>query len=684
MRQLNNSCKTAILRIVFSIFILFFSLILTRPIFANNNIDSLEIELKKANELNKIDILITLSKAYWTIAPSKGILYSNKAIELAEKHNNKNDKAKALLYGGVNMWFMGAYDTSLEYFQKSLTIAREIHNERLCAYNLNNLGMVNTNLKNYEKAINYYSESSLIIKKLDDEIEYAKIKNNIAGLNMHLGNLNKALKQHLYVLKIIENSDEHFFLIWLLNDIGVVYYKKENYKLALQYFYKSLKKSNKTDDNIGKSIIFNSIGEVYLKQKKYEKAKEYFFNGLKYAEETNAKENIKEIYKNISEYYSAINNYKKSLNYYKLYKILSDSIMNENKIHTIVEMQTIYEMESKEKENNLLRKNIEISKLTKKKDNNLHIFSIILLLFTVFMIILIYSKLIMKKQRNKELNEKNFLINKQKNQLSNTLIELQKLNNKLKLQKKEIQTSSEELGVANKQLTELNATKDKFFSIIAHDLKSPFNAILGFSDILLENHNDYNDEERKKIIRLVNNSANSAFSLLENLLTWSRSQSGQVSFSPEKLHLNILLSETMVDLQSQANKKNIQLLETVSENNMIFADKNMIATVFRNLISNAIKFTSKNGTIIIASKKQTDSNFLEISVTDTGVGIPQDKIDDLFRIDKNTSTQGTENEKGTGLGLILCKEFVKKNSGKIWVESEVDIGSKFIFTLPVI
>ncbi|MEA3505814.1 MAG: ATP-binding protein, partial [Bacteroidota bacterium] len=127
-----------------------------------------------------------------------------------------------------------------------------------------------------------------------------------------------------------------------------------------------------------------------------------------------------------------------------------------------------------------------------------------------------------------------------------------------------------------------------------------------------------------------------------------------------------------------------QLLETVSENNMIFADKNMIATVFRNLISNAIKFTSKNGTIIIASKKQTDSNFLEISVTDTGVGIPQDKIDDLFRIDKNTSTQGTENEKGTGLGLILCKEFVKKNSGKIWVESEVDIGSKFIFTLPVI
>ena len=201
-------------------------------------------------------------------------------------------------------------------------------------------------------------------------------------------------------------------------------------------------------------------------------------------------------------------------------------------------------------------------------------------------------------------------------------------------------------------------------------------------NILLEKHKDYDDKKREKIIKLVNDSANSAFKLLENLLTWSRSQSGKITYTPEKLHFKILLFETTFDFQGQADKKNIQILDTISENDIIIADKNMLATILRNLISNAIKFTSNSGTIIISSEKQENSNFIEISVTDTGVGIPKNKIDDLFCIDKNTSTQGTENETGTGLGLILCKELVEKHNGKIWVESEEGKGSEFIFSMP--
>ncbi len=227
-----------------------------------------------------------------------------------------------------------------------------------------------------------------------------------------------------------------------------------------------------------------------------------------------------------------------------------------------------------------------------------------------------------------------------------------------------------------------NDTKDKFFSIIAHDLKNPFNAILGFTDILLEEHKEYDDKEREQVIKFVQSSANSAFKLLENLLTWSRSQSGEINYSPEKNHLKILLFETMSNLQAQADKKEIQVLDKTSENDIIFADRNMIATIFRNLISNAIKFTNKSGTIVISSEKQQNSNFVEISVADTGVGIPKDTIKGLFRIDKNTSTQGTEDETGTGLGLILCKEFIEKHGGEIWVESEVGKGSVFKFTIP--
>jgi|GEM_PF-899223 len=239
---------------------------------------------------------------------------------------------------------------------------------------------------------------------------------------------------------------------------------------------------------------------------------------------------------------------------------------------------------------------------------------------------------------------------------------------------KALKESEAKLRVSNK-------TKDKFFSIIAHDLKSPFNAILGFSDILVENHKKYDDEKRNMMIKAVNNSANDAFKLLDNLLTWSRSESGRIPFIPEKLHLKILLLETISNLQASADQKQIQLFETISEGEIVFADKNMITTVLRNLISNAIKFTNKGGSITISSKTHSNSDFLEISVEDSGVGIPNEKIDDIFRIDKNTSTKGTENEKGTGLGLILCKEFVEKHGGKIWVESKIDKGSTFYFTI---
>ncbi len=242
--------------------------------------------------------------------------------------------------------------------------------------------------------------------------------------------------------------------------------------------------------------------------------------------------------------------------------------------------------------------------------------------------------------------------------------------------------AEQDLKDSEAKLRESNQTKDKFFSIISHDLKNPFNTILGFSNILLENHKEYNTEKRDKLIKSVNNSAKNAFKLLENLLTWSRSQSGAIKYSPEELHLKILLFEIMFDLYGQAEAKGITILDDVSENELIFADKNMIATVLRNLISNAIKFSNNGGSIIISSKKQENSNFIEISVADTGVGIQKIRIDDLFRIDKNTSTQGTENEKGTGLGLILCKEFIEKHGGKIRAESKIEKGSKFIFSIP--
>lgn len=228
-------------------------------------------------------------------------------------------------------------------------------------------------------------------------------------------------------------------------------------------------------------------------------------------------------------------------------------------------------------------------------------------------------------------------------------------------------------------LRELNAQKDKFFSIIAHDLKSPFNTIMGFSELLMEqiNEKDYNgvDEYAKMIME----SSKQALDLLMNLLEWSRVQTGRMQFSPENFDLVHLVDENILLFDLIAAQKAITINKSLPHEFIIFADKQMIRTVLRNLISNAIKFTRQGGEINISAEKTAKE--VHISVSDNGIGIAPERIEKLFRIDESNSTYGTNDEAGTGLGLILCKEFVEKHGGRIWVESEQEKGSTFYVSL---
>lgn len=231
-------------------------------------------------------------------------------------------------------------------------------------------------------------------------------------------------------------------------------------------------------------------------------------------------------------------------------------------------------------------------------------------------------------------------------------------------------------------LRELNSTKDKFFSIIAHDLKSPFNGILGFSDLLIERiHNkDYNGIG--KYAKIIQKSSQRAFDLLTNLMDWSRLQTDRMEYNPEYIEVNVLL-KSVKDLSNiSAKKKSIDIELNLPDKLLIYADKSMIETVLRNLISNAIKFTPKKGKIVVSAQvNEKDILFL---INDNGVGIDKNNLTKLFRIDKDFSLPGTENETGTGLGLILCKDFIEKHNGKIWVESELNVGSTFYFSIPIL
>ena len=231
------------------------------------------------------------------------------------------------------------------------------------------------------------------------------------------------------------------------------------------------------------------------------------------------------------------------------------------------------------------------------------------------------------------------------------------------------------------KLIELNATKDKFFSIIAHDLKSPFNSVIGFSNQLHEQISKNNYERIDEFAKIIHQSSLRAMDLLTNLFEWAQSQSGRMDLIPEYLEMVSLINEQILLFKEIANTKSIEIVTILPHQVQVSADKAMIKTILRNLISNGIKFTHPNGKITIAAEEKTDQ--LIVSVGDNGVGISKDRLETLFRIDESSSTPGTQKEKGSGLGLILCEEFVKKNNGKIWAESEVGIGTTFYFSLPL-
>ena len=247
-------------------------------------------------------------------------------------------------------------------------------------------------------------------------------------------------------------------------------------------------------------------------------------------------------------------------------------------------------------------------------------------------------------------------------------------------EKYSLQKTLAQLNEANDQLKKLNVDKDRFLGILGHDLKNPSHNILGFSEILAEDVNKLSTTEITEIGTTIYRSARTLNKLLEDILLWARTQQGKIPFNPHNHNFSKICTEVVEVLMPTATTKNIAIEYISTDEIVVFGDTDMLKTVLRNLVSNAIKFTNSGGLIRI-NALQTDNN-VTITVSDNGVGIPPETIAKLFDISEVVTTKGTGNEKGTGLGLLLCKEFVEQHGGKIWVESEAGKGSDFIFTLP--
>jgi PAS domain S-box-containing protein len=245
-----------------------------------------------------------------------------------------------------------------------------------------------------------------------------------------------------------------------------------------------------------------------------------------------------------------------------------------------------------------------------------------------------------------------------------------------------LKSYEEQLKQSAEKLQKLNEMKDRFISIISHDLRTPFNSILGFVDMMLE-ESSISSEDQKTYLNFIKDSSTSMYNLVNSLLDWTRLQTGRINFTPETINANAYVKKSKEMMTGMALQKNIEIINDLPQDIYIYADENLLLQVFNNIISNSIKFSKPGGTITISSKNLTEERMIRFSIKDSGVGIKNENIYKLFEVDKKLSTVGTQGEKGSGLGLSLCYEIVSKHGGKIWAESYLDIGTTIHFTIPI-
>ena len=678
---------------------IFLWLIIQASLFAQpqKQIDSLETLLVSAKGAERSLILSRLSALYQRTSLDKSIALDNENLELQFRLNIRRDASSTLNNLGVNYYMKGNYPLALNYFEQSLALREEFNDTANIVKTLNNLGVLSQVVGNYEKALAFFQKSLLFKMSLSDTLSIAKTLSNIgviyldlhkyedAGKFMHqalsyyyslndssgiavsynnLGQLfdavskpDSALIYYSRSLEIKRKIGDERGIGNTLNNMGMIYADKKLTNQAVVLFEEALLIRKKLGDNFGLSSTYNNMANTYLAEKKFAKALEKYNQSTAIAMQGNLKGMLERNYAGLARLYDQTGKTNEALKFYKLLDAIKDSIFKEDLNKQLSDLNLKYETEKAKKENEILTQKNQIQELQLKvsDERQIKLYAVILLLFAGSIVVV----LVMRNRNNKKLNDQL--------QLSNQQLEI-----RIKQRTKEIE--------------EANKTKDQFFSIIAHDLKSPFNALLGLSVMLDDNYETLTDPERKEFIHYLREAVDTLYQLLENLLNWSVSQRGVLQLFPSKLQINNVIEDVLLLFSQQAQIKNISLRFENKTPEPAYADAETVKTILRNLISNAIKFSPLGGNVIIKTalhENPDGSPMYEVHISDGGVGIPPEKQEIIFENPMEVKTKGTSNEKGTGLGLLICKDFVNKNNGQISLKSEPGKGSTFIFTLPL-
>jgi two-component system, sensor histidine kinase and response regulator len=534
-------------------------------------------------------------------------------------------------------------DLALEHYLKSTEIYEKEGFKRALAHTHYRVAFLHLGAKHYSKADLYLRKA---LKTAKDSLETRQVinaYNAIALCYKEVKNYPLTVRYFDEALDVAKQAQDSIWIGVIYSNIGTVQYEQAEYSQALTYFLNGLRMNlayGGEPENITSMQI--AIGNTYLKMNNMVMAEKYFQDALRLANKQNISATLAQAYLGMGYVNAKGKNFEKAYAFQDLYKKVNDSINIKAKNVAILEKQHDFEIE---------RKDLEIQLLATEADT--HYFQRLgLVSGTVFLLFLTFF----------------FIRNYRKEYKSNRL--LQEKNQEIQQQKEEIESQAE-------QLANLNLTKDKLFSIVSHDLRSPLHSLRSALDLLEIQKLSPSDFQRISLD--LRKSVDTVHGTLENLLQWAYSQMKGISIQKQMIDLKEISDEIVLLYHTISKEKEVQLSNLVVDKSLVYADKNQIRLVIRNLVSNALKFTQIGGKITLASENRGGK--VIFSVADTGVGMSEAEVEKLFKTETHFTKRGTANEKGTGLGLMLCKEFVENQGGEIWVKSKQGIGSIFYFSI---
>lgn len=631
------------------VFILFF---FPLKLNGNNKIDSLLSVLGTSDEISKIDVLTALAWENRVYDPVNTIKYGIEALKYAKKFKKKEKYSKIISFISTGYRNIEDYNKAAEYCLKGLNFAIEEKDKKEIAYCYHTLSTIYLFQKNYKETLKYLDKSFNIFNELNDTLGLGYCYHSYGNIYTIDKKYKLALKYFNKALKVNIDNNSKSGSAKILSEIGELYYSQDKYNKALEFFNKSLKLFLDINLISKAGNQYANIAKSYLHLNNINEAIKYAHKSLKIGEKLeldNIKSNSTIV---LSEGYNKLKNFKKAFYYQQLFVKAKISLINKRKNKQIYEIQAKYESESKDL-------NIEILEKEKSRQN------LIIISFIGFSVLLIFV-LVFLFYNNRQKRKSNTLLENAKKELIVHSEELEELNRKLIASEIKLKSSNE--------------SKNKLFSIISHDLINSINSILGFSDILYKEYDIFNKKEIKKYLKLINDSSKNLYYMVDNLLQWSRNQLDHIKYTPNIQCVKDAIDELSLVFINDLKNKKIKFKIDVSETILAYCDFEILKVVIRNLLSNAIKFTNPRGEIMISAKEK--DKYIEISVSDTGVGISEENIDKLFKDEISFTSRGTKAEKGTGLGLVICRDFININKGKIWAESKKGNGSVFTFTLP--